>query len=301
MPSGADLFIPAAQRLTFALGGALGAIVLVERHRLRGLMSNVLFVRWRTWLVTAPIYGAAVMWSRWGALAFVVALATIGSVEYSRLVGLPKAYARTLVAVGAAALAGVLLAPTAWGAIQPLALLGLTLIPLARQDARDGARHLAFTVAGYLYLPMLLGFVLVLRERVPGGPGLLLALGTAVAASDVIAFVAGKAFGRRPLAPRVSPNKTWEGVAGNILGAFGGLALMGFAIPASIGTGARVVLALVVGLGCVWGDLLESLVKRAFGAKDAGAWLPGFGGILDRIDSLLIAMPLAYTVVTLWN
>jgi phosphatidate cytidylyltransferase len=60
------------------------------------------------------------------------------------------------------------------------------------------------------------------------------------------------------------------------------------------------VLPLVVAAGCVWGDLVESLLKRQFGAKDAGSWLPGFGGLLDRIDSLLVALPLAYTVLVLW-
>jgi len=301
MPSGADLFVPAAERLTLALGGSLGAIAFVERRRLRDLTRSVLFVRWRTWLVTAPIFGAAVMWSRWGALAFAMLLATVGSLEYARLVGLPRPYARALVATGAAALTGAMLAPAAWGAIQPIALLGLTLIPLTRQDVRDGARHLAYTVAGYLYVPMLLGFFVLIRERVAGGPGLLLALGTSIAASDVVAFVAGKAFGRTPLADRVSPNKTWEGVGGNLAGAYAGFFLMSFAVPDTIGLGARLVLPLAVGIGCVWGDLLESLVKRQFGAKDAGAWLPGFGGLLDRIDSLLIVMPLAFTVVTLWS
>ncbi|HEX9712486.1 MAG TPA: phosphatidate cytidylyltransferase, partial [Actinomycetota bacterium] len=279
MPSGAEaLFVPAAERLTLALGGALGAIVLVERHHLRELTRRVLFVRWRTWLVTAPIYGAAVMWSRWGALAFAMLLAGVASWEYARLAGLPRAYRTALIGVGAASLLGASLAAEAWTAVQPVALLALTLIPLIRQDVRDGFRNLAYTVAGYLYLPMLLGFFLLLRERVAGGPGLLLAIGTAVAASDVAAFIAGKAFGHRALADRVSPAKTLEGVAGNLIGAYAGFALMSFAVPETVGPVARAILPAAIAIGCVWGDLLESLIKRCADRKDAAGWLPGFGG-----------------------
>src|SRR5688572_20713527 len=86
-----DLLVPAAERLALALGGGLGAIAFVERHRLRSLARNVLFVRWRTWLITAPLYGAAVMWSGWGALVFVAALGLVAAAEYAKLAGLSRA------------------------------------------------------------------------------------------------------------------------------------------------------------------------------------------------------------------
>jgi phosphatidate cytidylyltransferase len=112
-------------------------------------------------------------------------------------------------------------------------------------------------------------------------------------AADVGAYFAGRAFGRRKLAPQVSPGKTWEGV-------LGGLALS-LAIAGAAGTwlfrleGAAwlsfLLLAVAVVLLSIVGDLGESLLKRQAGAKDSGTLLPGHGGMLDRVDSLLAALP----------
>ncbi|HMA35480.1 MAG TPA: phosphatidate cytidylyltransferase, partial [Chloroflexia bacterium] len=123
------------------------------------------------------------------------------------------------------------------------------------------------------------------------GQGILLALGTATALSDVGAFVVGSRLGGPKLAPGISPNKTWAGAAGNLLGAYLGTGLLAFALPASW---LLAVLPLIVAGGAIWGDLLESRIKREFGAKDAGNWLPGFGGLLDRVDSLILVGPLVF-------
>jgi phosphatidate cytidylyltransferase len=126
----------------------------------------------------------------------------------------------------------------------------------------------------------------------------LLALGLAVALADVGAYCAGKTLGGRKLAPAISPQKTWGGVAGAGLGAALGLSLLRFALPTALSAASSGLtlagLAVVVAVGAVWGDLLESLLKREAGVKDAGAWLPGFGGLLDRIDSLVLVLPLSY-------
>ncbi|MGC5411011.1 phosphatidate cytidylyltransferase, partial [Streptomyces sp. DT225] len=114
------------------------------------------------------------------------------------------------------------------------------------------------------------------------------AVGLAVALGDVGAWCGGTALGRRgplarPLSP-LSPNKTWAGVLGAAAATGALLLVLGaFTLP---------LWAAVVG-GCVLGDLVESMVKRESGVKDAGSWLPGFGGLLDRIDSLLVALLLA--------
>lgn len=301
MPSGGELLAPAAQRLTLALGGTLGVILLVERRHLGELTRRVLFVRWRTWLITAPVYGAAVMWSRWGALAFVTALSFQGMREYARLTELPKPYRAALYVAGLAGAPVALASMTVWRGMPPVLLVAATIPPLLQQDVRAGVRHLAYTALGFAYVPWLLTYFLLIREHVDGGPGILLAIGTAIAASDVMAFAAGRVAGRTPLAARVSPAKTWEGAAGNVVGAYGGFALMSFALPGGLHPVVAALLPLVVAVGCVWGDLVESLLKRQFGVKDAGAWLPGFGGLLDRIDSMLVVLPLAYTVLVIWG
>lgn len=134
-----------------------------------------------------------------------------------------------------------------------------------------------------------------LRSR---GAELLLGFMAVIWISDTAAFFAGRRFGRRKLAPTVSPGKTWEGVAGAVLavGAYGlawgawGLGRRGGALAAFI----TLLLALAV-LG-ILGDLLESLLKRQAGVKDSGKILPGHGGILDRIDALTAALPVAALV-----
>ncbi len=148
-------------------------------------------------------------------------------------------------------------------------------------------------------LAWLLGHFILVHGYVEGGPGLLLALGLAVALSDVGAFIVGKALGRHKLAPKLSPGKTWEGVMGGLLGAGLGIGIMRFALPDALSLPLALALPVIVALGGVWGDLLESAVKRECGVKDAGAWLPGFGGLLDRVDSLVVAVPLVYYIIRL--
>jgi phosphatidate cytidylyltransferase len=159
---------------------------------------------------------------------------------------------------------------------------------------RAGIRTFALAAFGFAYLPLLLGHLLLIHAWLPGGPGILLVVALATALSDVGAFTVGKLFGRHPLSPIVSPNKTWEGVVGNVLGAAIGTWLLAFALPPTMPLGLVLALPIVVAVGAVWGDLLESLIKRELGVKDAGTWLPGFGGLLDRADSLVVTIPLIY-------
>ena len=302
MSSAADaLFVPAFERVSLALGSSLIAIIAVEHEHLRELGHRVLFVRWRTWLVTAPIFGFAAMGPLGAGIALVAALSFQGMREFAALVELPRPYRIGLYLTGVGSVAVAAWNLTVWRAMPPVLLIGATLAPLAMQDVKEGVRHLVYTAFGFAYVPWLLTYFLLIREHVDGGRGILLALGTAVAVSDVAAFCAGRFAGRHPLARKVSPAKTWEGAAGNLLGAYAGFALMSFALPDTLNPVVRWALPAVVAAGCLWGDLVESLIKRHAGVKDAGSWLPGFGGLLDRIDSLLVVLPLAYTVLVVWG
>ena len=128
---------------------------------------------------------------------------------------------------------------------------------------------------------------LVLIE--PQGREMLFFLLVLTAAADVGAFFGGRCFGRRKLAPEVSPGKTWEGLMSGMLAASlaatGGALLLGQPLLPWLG------LCLAVALVSVVGDLVESMFKRRTGLKDSGSWLPGHGGVLDRIDSLTAAAP----------
>jgi phosphatidate cytidylyltransferase len=145
-------------------------------------------------------------------------------------------------------------------------------------------------------LPVLVpAFIALARLQVAtggfaSGPQIVLWLVLLVIAADVGAYFAGRRFGRRKLAPRVSPGKTLEGALGGIalvsLIAWAGAAHFGLPQPAVVAFGC------VVGIFSIVGDLTESMFKRAAGLKDSGILLPGHGGLLDRIDSVTAAAPL---------
>lgn len=273
---------------------ALLALLVVERRHVRELGRRPLFQRWRTWAIIAPVYAAAILAGSATTAALAFALSVQGLREYASLVELPPGYRRVLICLGALAAPAALVSIDLFHALPPLLLVIATLQPLLMQGTRSGVRNLAFAVLGWAYLAWLLAFTVVVHRTVPGGDGLLLTLGLAVALSDVGAFAVGSSIGRHPMAPRLSPNKTWEGFGGNVLGALAGMALMHFAWPPHLAWPFGLALGVLVAVGSAWGDLVESSLKREFGAKDAGAWLPGFGGLLDRIDSFVIVVPLVY-------
>lgn len=111
--------------------------------------------------------------------------------------------------------------------------------------------------------------------------------------ADTFAYFAGRAFGKHPLFPRVSPKKTWEGAVGGALGALAIAAGFKIAVLDFTLTWIDVVaIALACGVASQFGDLVESHFKRSVGVKDSATWLPGHGGLLDRIDAALVAVPL---------
>jgi phosphatidate cytidylyltransferase len=296
-----DLFVPAAIRLILALAGGLSLIVVAERRNVRGVTKGVLFLRWRTWAFSAPLFGAAALGPVAFSVVFVMALSLQGMREFARLVELPAPYRRAMYGAGLVSAPIAMASISLWRAMPPILLIAATVTPLLMQDVEQGVKRLAYAALGFAYIPWLLTYLLLIREHVTGGAPILLALGMSIALSDVCAFAVGKLFGRHALARKLSPSKTTEGLIGNLAGAYLGFVIMSFALPAELNATVAWLLPLVVAIGCVWGDLVESLLKRQFSAKDAGSCLPGFGGLLDRIDSLLFVMPLAYTVLVLWG
>jgi phosphatidate cytidylyltransferase len=154
------------------------------------------------------------------------------------------------------------------------------------------------TLLGVFYLAFLGGFLIAIRvgfESVPGlSTKLLLFFFIVIFASDAGAYFAGKALGKHKLAPKVSPGKTWEGLAGGIVAAAGAAAICTATFFPEIPYKFSLPLAGVMAIAGVFGDLAESAIKRGAGAKDAATILPGHGGLLDRLDSLLFNAPILY-------
>jgi phosphatidate cytidylyltransferase len=182
-----------------------------------------------------------------------------------------------------------------WGLFAAIVAVALGRILLAVVDARARPAtgdDIAKGVFVLSYLPFLASFA-VLLVTLPGGLWWVLAAVITVVVIDTSAYATGLAFGRHKLAPQISPGKTWEGFAGSIVFAVIAGALLGqFMIDTGWMTGAVIAIALV-GSATI-GDLVESLIKRDIGVKDISSWLPGHGGFLDRLDSVVPSMAVIY-------
>ncbi|WP_144742993.1 phosphatidate cytidylyltransferase [Enorma burkinafasonensis] len=154
---------------------------------------------------------------------------------------------------------------------------------------RTRIADVAVTLMGPLYTGFMLSAIVLLRDAIPGLPGAVLTVGVCASlwVSDSFAYLVGRAIGRHKMAPRISPKKTWEGFAGGVVGAvIVWLILLAtgmFRFDAVFAVFCGVVVAV---LG-VFGDLIESRIKRGVGVKDSGSLMPGHGGMLDRCDSLI--------------
>jgi len=236
----------------------------------------------------------------------VLAVLAVGAHEWSRLAGFGRGTSILFVAAFIAGALALVLAPGAgfergWPPAIVLRVCGTAtafwlLVATPWVVRRWGTRNVAaLAVAGWIVLA---GAFVALVELQARSPWLLLAAMAIAWIADTAAYFSGRAFGRRKLAPLVSPGKTWEGVYGALVAVALYATLLAFAAPAlaPVATTAGRVLAWVLfavavaGLSIV-GDLYESLQKRIAGLKDSGALLPGHGGVLDRIDALVAAMP----------
>ena len=248
-------------------------------------------------LVGGPLFTALL------ALALVIALWEAMTASGARVRS--PAFALAAAAIGAAlavALTGA--APVfhviLWSA---LAVFGLAAIAAAvrirshdpdalRAELRDASAAAlpaaAFSAAG--------AAIVLLREGREGAEWLLLAV-LAVMATDAAAYAVGRSVGRRKLAPAISPNKTVEGAIGGWLGGFGAVVALDAILGLSVRIWPLVLLALVLPLLAQAGDLAESLFKRARDVKDSSNLIPGHGGVLDRLDSLLFGLPAVYFFV----
>jgi len=171
----------------------------------------------------------------------------------------------------------------------------LSLLWLLLRPQKEGAFiGWAWTIAGILYVGWLLSHLVALRGLDEHGIWVFLALFTTFG-SDTAAYFAGRALGRHHLAPQVSPGKTWEGTIAGFLGAIIVSLLFTMLLPISYAQ--AIVLGLLVSLFGQLGDLIESLLKRNMGVKDSSRLLPGHGGALDRIDSVVFAGVVVYYYV----
>jgi phosphatidate cytidylyltransferase len=248
-------------------------------------------------LVSAAALAIIAFAAAWGGVlpfaGVVLAVALLMSWEWSSVVrgeGLDV----TLVVHGLSVAAAVALAAFGMAALGVAALVIGTIIVAALEF---GARPI-LSAAGVLYAGLAAVALIWLRGSEPMGFEAVLFIVLVVAATDTMAFAAGRLIGGPRLAPAVSPNKTWSGLVGGVSGA--GIAAGVFAYAIGAPVVALVLTGLVMGVVAQLGDLAESAMKRAFNVKDASQLLPGHGGFMDRMDGLVpVAVVLALVVLFL--
>jgi len=233
-----------------------------------------------TWLGGAPFRVFAALM----ALAIVYEWTTISRKSADGIV----------IAVGAAGLCVAMAALAIGQSAETVILLTAVsaLLALAIGVARGGPRETALSVAYAGAAGLSLAFV---RGDTAAGLKAVLFLFAVVWATDILAYFVGRALGGPKLAPRISPGKTWSGAIGGTVGGVLGGVLLAFAV----GSGQVAYLALVALLLSVvsqLGDLFESAIKRRHGAKDSGTWIPGHGGVMDRVDGLVAAAFALYLI-----
>lgn len=166
----------------------------------------------------------------------------------------------------------------------------LLVIPVLRNRTQGQLQVVSLAIVGFIYIGWMFGHLGFLANT-PYHYGYLLYLVFTVEAANIAAFAAGRAFGRRPLRSNISPKKTWEGATGALVVSLVMPWVLGFSFP-HFGPWQKVLTGLIVGVGGQLGDLSISVIKRDLGIKDMGVTIPGHGGILDRIDSLIYVAPL---------
>jgi phosphatidate cytidylyltransferase len=270
-----------------------------------------------TALVLVPLVLAALfLLPPFGWALFALAFVAVAAHEWSRLAGYGSGGTWTLVAAVVAASLALLALPAlgfarGWPGHVTAAVCGLAALfwllvaPLWLANGWPMSRRVGTGLAGAI---VLVGAWFAVVELQSHSPWLVLAAMAVVWLADTAAYFAGRRFGRRKLAPRVSPGKTWEGVYGALAAvALYALALVPLAdaarfegAPGTFATLAFVAFVMLLAAVSVVGDLYESMLKRQAGAKDSGTLLPGHGGVLDRIDALIAAMPFAALAATAW-
>ncbi len=304
------IFTDVPEAVQWTLAGVF-AVLVVASAAVFGLTRarpeadfTELDARIRSWWVMAVIFGLALVLSRTISLVFLGFVSFLALKEYLSLIPTRRADRRVLFWAYLAIPVQYYWVGIAWYGVFiifiPVYMFLLIPVRMVIQGATEGFLRAVGTLHWGLMVTVFslshAAYLLVLPAAGNpggGGAGLLLFLVILTQANDVFQYLWGKALGRRPVLPKVSPNKTWEGLIGGIattVALAAGLSLV--LTPFSLGHG--LLAGAIIGIAGFFGDVTVSAVKRDLGVKDTGSLLPGHGGVLDRIDSLIFTAPLFF-------
>lgn len=247
------------------------------------------------------LFIACLMIGKWTTMALIAVLSAIGCWEFFRMERRVGRQPIDVIGIFAAALFPV--AALVGGPTLMLGLAFLLIIVLLFwfvANPRVETTDVALTVFGPLYTGMMLSSFVLLRVESPGIAGSILALGVflSMCVSDSAAYLVGSRFGKHKLVPKISPKKSWEGFVGGVVGAVLVWVIISL-FNANLAIWEALILGVVTGVVGLLGDLAESRVKRSVGVKDSGNIMPGHGGILDRVDAMILVSFVSYLLLKL--
>lgn len=283
---------------------AAGIALSFLKWGLRKQVPNV-WATYKSWLIMAPLTLGFIFAGRVAVIVFFCFLAGAGFKEFARATGLYRDWWLTgavylgIIAVGIASLVrqpqGQEPGNGWYGLFIVLPVYAIALIilvPILRNQVQGQLQFLSLAIVGFVYIGWMFGHLAFLANS-SNAYGYLLFVVFATELNDIAAFTFGKLFGKHQLRSNISPKKTWEGALGALGVSLALPWLLRFSFP-FFGVTQLVLVGLIVGVGGQLGDLGVSVIKRDVGVKDMGVGIPGHGGILDRIDSLIYVAPLFF-------
>ncbi len=290
--------------IVFGLLVIAGLVLTVLKWGLKKHVDSI-WTTYKSWLVMVPILFGCVFAGRISVIVFFCLLAGFGFKEFARATGLYRDWWMTsvvylgIIAIGATCLVrqpqGLESGNGWYGLFIVLPVYVVTLIlliPIVRNQAAGQLQQMSLAILGFIYMGWMFGHLAFLANAT-NAYGYLMYLLFATEVNDVAAFTFGKLFGKHPFRSNISPQKTWEGAVGALAVSMALPWLLRFSFP-FFGTTQLILTGLIVGVGGQLGDLAISVIKRDVGIKDMGAGIPGHGGILDRIDSLIYVVPIFF-------
>jgi phosphatidate cytidylyltransferase len=272
-----------------------------------GLKKEIasIWATYKSWLIMAPLVFGFVFAGRVPVIIFFCFIAALGFKEFARATGLYRDWWMTgavylgIIGIGVTSLVhqprGEEPGDGWYGLFIVLPVYAVALIviiPIVRNQVQGQLQKMALAIVGFVYMGWMFGHLAFLANAT-NAYGYLLYVIFATELNDVAAFTFGKLFGKHPFRSNISPKKTWEGALGALAVSMALPWALRFSFP-QFGAMQLVLTGLIVGIGGQLGDLSISVIKRDIGIKDMGAGIPGHGGILDRVDSLIYVAPLFF-------
>lgn len=301
------IFFEVAWRFFWVFVAGLILIFILNKFKFKDLMKKELGKRYLSWLMIGFIFMSFVFLGGIPSLILIFILMVLAINEIGNMAKLPKA---NIIAMYILAVLSVVTASYFESRFYMLPILFFTILTTLtiRRNDKKGFFALAVSLYTSIWIIFFLShFILLghLNNTLDNTKALLIMIGFAVPLADVGAYVFGKLFSKTflvkyKIADKISPHKIWAGMFGDFVGAGIGIWIMSFALSSYFSILQMFIIAIVIGIFSVVGDMNESLLKRYFNVKDSGKMIPGHGGILDRIDSVLRVVVVVYYLSVLF-